>query len=52
MSALATRRTLAGLLTVGVLISTAAVPATADDHRCDHRGPHSRTPASAAITVP
>ncbi|MEU9305878.1 lamin tail domain-containing protein [Streptomyces sp. NPDC048269] len=40
-ASLATRRTLAGLLAAGALIGAAAVPATADDHRRDHRSPHS-----------
>ncbi|WP_405959394.1 lamin tail domain-containing protein (plasmid) [Streptomyces sp. NBC_00868] len=40
-ASLATRRTLAGLLAAGALIGAAAVPAAADDHRPDHRGPHS-----------
>ncbi|MFF4011673.1 lamin tail domain-containing protein [Streptomyces sp. NPDC001717] len=39
--AIATRRTLAGLLAAGALIGAAAVPAAADDHRHDHRGSHS-----------
>ncbi|MEU9032874.1 lamin tail domain-containing protein [Streptomyces sp. NPDC048383] len=40
-ASLVTRRTLAGLLAAGALIGAAAVPAAADDHRRDQRGPHS-----------
>ncbi|MFD9405754.1 lamin tail domain-containing protein [Streptomyces sp. NPDC059989] len=40
-ASLATRRALAALLAAGALIGAAALPATADDHRRDHRSPHS-----------
>ncbi|MEJ8646303.1 lamin tail domain-containing protein [Streptomyces sp. MS1.HAVA.3] len=40
-ASLATRRALAALLAAGTLIGAAALPAAADDHRRDHRSPHS-----------
>ncbi|MET9840860.1 lamin tail domain-containing protein, partial [Streptomyces virginiae] len=40
-ASLATRRVLATLLAAGTLIGAATLPAAADDHRRDHRGPHS-----------
>ncbi|MFD7100597.1 lamin tail domain-containing protein [Streptomyces xanthophaeus] len=40
-ASVATRRTLAAILAAGALIGAAAVPATADDNRRDHRGQRS-----------
>ncbi|WP_326593335.1 lamin tail domain-containing protein [Streptomyces sp. NBC_01294] len=40
-ASLATRRAFAALLAAGTLIGAAALPAAADDHRRDHRSPHS-----------
>ncbi len=40
-ASLATRRVVAAFLAAGALVGAAALPATADDHRRDHRAPSS-----------